>query len=316
MKKVYIILILVIVTIAHVLIVGYYRHRVGEGAVEEHQPPTNVVIKDRLDKQISDLKLLSVAETVRQLDKLDNYLYPGVFIGAGTLFFLDDDGNIASESLYERDKIELKQILSNRGFRKALQELGELPKDQASKLLKSELVAALSKYLELYKGFFESQSLDFSTGESADGEPVFMGFRYKVFALMLIAGSLELTNTHGIIKDIHRIARSQNVDMNSIEDLDVRRSYSLRALLHNNLVLASGLYGTSSQKSDDALQPFTDRFVDHKLVDFSAPATEFDMMVRHGVQVPTPDKEHINVRYFDQMTFEDLDELRRIFDSQ
>ena len=92
-------------------------------------------------------------------------------------------------------------------------------------------------------------------------------------------------------------------------------NYALGALLHNNLVLASGLYGTSSRKESVALKPFANRFVDHKLVDFSAPATEYDIMVRHGVQVPTPDKEHINVRYFDQMTFEDWDELRRILGS-
>ena len=197
MKKAYIIIgILVIVTVAHVLIMGYYRHRKGESALEAYQPPTNVAIEERLGKQISDLKLLTVAETVRQLDKMEYYDWPGAFVGAGTMFMLDDNGNIESESLYEHDKIELEQILSNRVFRKSLHDLSTLPKDQASKLLKSELDAALSKYLELYKVFFGSLSLDFSIGESSDGKPVFTGFRNKVFALVLIAGSLELIDIH------------------------------------------------------------------------------------------------------------------------
>jgi hypothetical protein len=100
-----------------------------------------------------------------------------------------------------------------------------------------------------------------------------------------------------------------------IEDVSIRINYMLGALLDNDLVLSSGLYGTSPRKGDVKLTPFADRFASHKLVDFSAPGTEYDVMVRHGVQELVPDKEYINVRYFDQMTYEDLEELRRILDS-
>ena len=312
MKKAYVILILVIVTIVHVLAIRNCRHK---REIVEYRLPSNVAIEERLDKQVSALKLLSVTETVRQLDRMEHYTYSGAFIGAGTILFHDTYGNMTPDSLHKQNKIELEKILSSRVFRKSLQDLSQLPKDQASKLLASELDDALSKHFELYKGFFELRSLDFTVGESADGKPVFLGFRNKVFAIILIAGSLELTDIHGKIKEIDAIAKNQKLEVRRIEEEHIRVNYALDALLHNNAVLASGLYGTSPRKGDSELKSFADRFTEHKLVDFSARGTEFDVMVWHGVQELVPDKEHINVRYFDQMTNEDLDELRRIFDS-
>ena len=313
MKNVYILAILILITIAHVLVIKNCRHK---RELEGYQPPSNVAIEERLDKQVSALKLQSAAETVQQLDKIEYYDYPGAAIGHGTMVGIDAEGNIAAESLYEQGKIELERVFSNRAFRKALQDLSQLPKNQASKLLASELNDALSKYLELYNGFVESRSLDFTIRGALDGTPVLAGLRKKVFALVVIAGSLELTDIHGKIKEIDAIAQKQRLDVRRIEDENVRTNFTLLALLDNNLVLASGLYGTSPRKGDSELKAFADRFVEHKFVDFSARATEYDVMVRHGVQVPTPDKEYINVRYFDQMTNEELDELRRILGSQ
>ena len=312
MKKTHIVIgILVVVTVAHLFVVKYYQHKRTESTLEG-QVPSNVAIEERIAKQVSSLETLSEIETLQHLSKMEYYDWPGAKVGAGTIFLHDVDGGIAAESLYERNRIELERILSNRVFRKTLQDLSKLPKNRASALLASELDAALSKYLELYTGFFESQSLDFTIGESADGQPVLLGLRNKLFTLILIAGSLELTNTYENIKKIDVIAKGQEMEVRRIEAPHVRRNYLLLALLHNNLVLASGLYGTSSRKGDVELKPFVTRFSDHKLVDFSAPATEYDDLVRHGVQRLTPDKGYINVRYFDQVTNEDLNELRRI----
>lgn len=312
MKKVHIILILVIVTVVLVLVVKHWHHKRAKNIFEWYDPPSNVVIEERIGKQISALKMLSTTEMVRQLDKLEHYGYPGAFIGAKTIFLYDADGNIATDSLYQQNKIELEKILSSRAFRKSLQDLGKLPKNRASELLASELDTALSRYLELYNVFFESQSTGFTRGELADGQPVLRGLRYKLFALVLIAGSLELTDVYEKITKIDDFAKGQKINILHIEDRGIRADYSLLASLHNNLILGSGLYGTSSRKGDPKLKPFADRFADHKIVDFSAPGTEYDVMVRHGIQELVPDKEYINIRYFDQMTNEDLNELRRI----
>ena len=311
MKKLYIILILIVVAVAHILIIGYHRHK-RTNVLEEYIPPANVVIEEMINQQVSAMKLLTVEETVQQLDRMEYYFWPGSSIGAGTLFGTDESGNIAAESLYKQDKIELEKILSSRLFRKALQDMGELPKDQASILLKKELDNALKNYLELYNGFFESRSVSFRRGELADGRPVFTGFRNKLLALMLIAGSLELTDVHYKIKEVDSIAQNQKEEVTRIEDTHIKINYTLGALLHNNLILSSGLYGTSPRKGDAALKPFSDQFSIHQIVDFSAPGTEYDTMVLHGVQELVPDEEYINVHYFEQMTNEDLDELRRI----
>ena len=315
MKKVHIITILVLVTIVPVLVMKNCRHK---KVLEEYSPPltANVAIEERLDKQVSALKLQSITETVQQLDKMEYYRYPGKAIGAGTIFLQDNEGNIVAESSYKNDSIELERVLSSRAFRKSLQDLSQLPGDQASELLASEIDVALSRYLELYDERIRVPSTLFEAGESSDGQPVLLGLRYKLFALVLIAGSLELTGMREKIKEIDGIAKGQRAQVNLIEDAQIRSSYSLSALLHNNLVLATGLYGTSQQKGDAKLKPFVTRFVDHKLVDFSARGTEYDVLVQYGVQELVPDKEHINVRYFDYMTNEDLDELRRILDAQ
>jgi hypothetical protein len=314
MKKVYIIAILVIITIAHVLVIRQCQHKRVPNALEEYMPPSNVVIEEHLDKQVSALKLLSVAETLRLLDKMEYYRFPGAAIGAETIFIRDNEGNITMESLYKQYNIELEQILSNRVFRKSLQDLSQLPGDQASKLLTSEIDTALSRYLELYDERIRVPSTTFEE-ESPDGKPVLLGLRNKLFALVLIAGSLELSEIHEKIKEIDGIAKDQRAQVLRIEEARIRRSYSRTLLLHNNFVLASGLYGTSPRKGNSELKAFSDRFANHKLVDFSARATEYDVMARHGILLPTPDKEHINVRYFDQMTNEDLDGLRRVLGS-
>ena|GEM_PF-2419915 len=326
MKKVYAIIILV-VFVANVAVVKYYHQR-RTTTPFEYTVFSNVLIEERLERQVVALKTLSVEETVQLLSGMEYYLYPGAFIGGSTIFLRDADGNTIAESLYERDKIEVERILSNRVFRKSLQDLREMPKNQASNLLNRELGETLSKYLELYRAFYEARSLDFNVlsssidniSEAMDGNihiimeepPVFFGLRKKLFALVLIAGSLELTDVHEKIKEIDVLAQKQKEESRCIEDMHIRRNYILSALLHNNLVLASGLYGTSSRKGDAALKPFSDRFVIHQIVDFSAPATEYDVMVRHDIVAPRPDEEYINVRYFEQMTNEDLDELRRI----
>jgi len=324
MKKVHIIAILVLILVAHVLIIKYRR----AGNDFEYQPPSNEVIAEHLAKQIAALKLLSVSETLQRLDRMEYYRYPGAFVGSGTVFELDRDGNITAEGLYKQNKIEVEQVLSSRLFRKALQDMGKLPKDQASALLEEELVVALSRYLDLYQDFFESHPLNVSEGktadgqpfivgikiigESADGQPVLLGLRYKIFSLILIAGSLELANIHEKIREIDIIAKNQKADVCRINDANVRMNYTFGTLLDNNLILASGLYGTSQRKGDTALAHFADRFAIHQIVDFSASGTEYDTMVLHGVQELVPDEEYINVRYFEQMTNEDLDELRRI----
>jgi len=313
MKKAHIVIgVLIIATVAHIFV--RYFHKMAQNPFV-YDPPSNVVIEEHLGKQINYLKTLSEIETVQHLSKMEYYLYPGGKIGKGTLFELDAEGNYTAESLSVQHRGELEKILSSRVFRKSLQDLGKLPKKQASGLLANELDTALSGYLELYNGFFETQSLDFTKGELEDGKPVLHGLRNKLFALTLIAGSLEFTDIHERIKSIDAIAKRQEIEIRRIEDMHVKIHYSLGVSLHNNLVLASGLYGTSPRKGSAELRPFANRFTDHKLVDFSAHATEYDVPVRHGVWTPTPDKGYINVRYFDKMTYEDLDKLRHILDS-
>ncbi|MCL2005974.1 MAG: hypothetical protein FWG73_07385 [Planctomycetaceae bacterium] len=311
MQKAYIIAFFAFVGIANFAV---YQVRQAASIREEYQPSSDVVIAEHLAKQVAELKVLSVTETLQRLSEMEDYLYPGAFIGAEMIFLSDNDGNIFAENIYQHQSNELERILSNRAFRKALQDLNELPKDQASELLLSEFDNTLPEYLILYDDFAKVPSRTFVL-QSADGQPVLLGVRKKLFALMLIAGSLGLTDVHKAIEKIDAISQNQKVDVRRIEDPDIRADHSLMALLHNNLVLASGLYGTSPRKEDAALKPFADRFASRRIVDFSAPATEYDVMVRHGVLVPRPDKEYIDIRYFAQMTDEDLAELRRILAS-
>jgi len=273
-----------------------------------------VVIQERITEQVAYLATLSDIETLRLLDNMEYYRWPGAFIGAGTIFIVGPDGNLVSESLYEENSIELRRILSNRVFRKALEDMRGLPKDQASQLIGSELDDALSKYLTLYNGFIESQSLDIGIVTRRDGQPTIHGLRKKVFSLILIAGSLELTDIHGRIQRIDAIAKGQEPEIRRIEDEHTRRQFSGGISLHNNLVLASGLYGTlpPNLKEDARLKPFTDHLLSIEIVDFSAPATEYDMLVRHGIRFATPDRGLIGVRYFPRVTDGDLNELRSI----
>lgn len=293
-----------------VLFARHNEYAKAEEEIPRNQVPTNVVVSERIASQVSLLSKLSTVETLQLLDRMEYYEWPGASIGAGTIFLTDTNGDITSEGFYDQHRISMEKILSNRVFRKSLADLSKLPRNQASELLVKELNIALRKYQELYSGFVKTQSLDFNILASKDGKPVLRGLRNKVFALMLIAGSLELTDVHKNVNQIVDIAQKQRANVSQMEDPNIRSTYFLSALLDNNLVLASSLYGTVSHKEDTKLKPFADRFTDHQLVDYSAFATEYDMFSR--VQTLKPDKEYINVRYFDQMTDKDLGELCRI----
>jgi len=299
MKKVYIVVgILVVLAVVHVFVAGCSPHKNAENASAD-QSPSNTAIKEPPGKEITDPKELAALGTMRQLSRMKEY--PN--LGAEMLYHLDDEGNYIAESLYGHHRIEANQIFRNRIFRDVLRDLGKLSKNRVSELLAGELEDALSKYLELYNGSFENPSLKiFSVPveESADGPPVFLGLRNKIFALILIAGSLELTDIHERIKNIDAIAKKQDIEIRRSESKSVRTYYLLDASLHNNLVLASGLYGTSPRKGDAGLKPFGDRFAERQVANY----------FYYGNVT-----ESYNIRYFDKMTFKDLDELRRVLGS-
>ncbi|MDR1382880.1 MAG: hypothetical protein LBJ67_03390 [Planctomycetaceae bacterium] len=306
--KYYIFFGIIIITVIHVAIILCRRNK---SEPIEYPKTYDVVVEGRIEKQILMLTPLTVKETVQSLKKLEYYEWPGCFIGAGTIYTFDDKG------LLEADKVTLHEILSNRIFRKSLQELKKQPKKETTAIVLEELNITLEKYLKLYNDFFEKQSLDFSKGEAADGKPVLRGLRYEIFALILIAGSLELTELNETICKIVTIAEEQKNGIKQWNDELRKFSYLEGAALCNNLVLSSGLYGTvPQQKKDSELKKYTLRYSEHKFVDYSAPATEYDDIVRTGFRKAVPDKEYINIRYFEQATNNDVKELFQIVCSQ
>ena len=330
MRKASLVVILVLVVAAAVLAVRHHQHARAQHADTESavqgvidralgQPTTGEVVAGRIWAQVSQLERLSEVETVRLLDNMEFYFWPGARIGAETIIFHNADGNLTAASQHELDRNDLERILSNRVFRKAFQDLSKLPKDQASELLGRELEDTLSQYLDMFNGFLETRSWDVNILSSRNGEPVLRGLRYKIFALVLIAGSLELTDIHEIIRRIDAIAIDQEADISRIEDWYTRMQYTNGVSLRNNLILASGMYGTSSRNEDARLALFenANRFVGREMVGFSSPATEFDVLAPREMHfLASLDDARIHLRYFAQMTNEDLNELRRILDTE
>jgi hypothetical protein len=198
-------------------------------------------------------------------------------------------------------------------FRKCFYELSQIPKDEATDIMNVEMKQTLLAYRSKYDDIIAdchkdvSRGLAFQMSDSRDGKPTFSGLRYKIFALILISESLGLTGCHEIIVDVAKLAIRQKDEIQKFSDQLLKFSLIDKASLCNCYVLSAGLYGTCHDKNRPELASLSSRYVKRDLVDYSASATEYDILVRDGLVKPKPNKGFIGVYLFKQSTDDDDD---------
>lgn len=273
-----------------------------------------VSIENRIGVQVDAIAPLSLVESLDRLYLMEYYEWPGARLRS-RVYSVNDKGR------YLQNEDIMKTVWSNRLFRKCFAETAALPKEKAAGLINAEIDKTLPGYVEEFDALIEGRKRGYVLREGPDGKPTMTGLRYKLFALILIAGSLELTETASSVRELAALAMEQKekCDARAAEIYDriakeaPRPKNILRispdgpllyASLYNVYVLAGGLYGTAPEK--EKRQAYTARWTDRKLVDYSAAKTEFDRWLD---RTPVPDKEYIALRWIDTSTDADMSEL-------
>ena len=292
MKQRLILGIVVAVLFANVFLMMYVRQRNTVALEHNFQIPAHEAFDGAIRRLVEPLRGQSLEESLNMLDRIQYYEFSAPLIESRP-FTLDDGGR------YQRGLDRQNVILSNRAFRKCLQEIKLLSPREAALLIERHLDSALSAYIAAY----ESAANPWLLSEGEDGKPVFQGLRYRVWALLLIAGTSELTNSHEAIRKVANVALEQKRDMPEFEDPFLQLVYLTQESLWNPHILSAGLFGTHPHRDSPEFSDIARRFSEHQIVDYTARRNEFESIAFIAVE---PDKEYIKLRFFEEATDDDV----------
>jgi len=246
----------------------------------------------RIAAEVASLESETLPESVNKLDRVNGYYAtPPKFNGAIT------DENV--------DQQTVNSIMSNRRFVKVFDELRQLDKPAASKIIKPELASALTNYLGLYADWREHIESKIPPGKESIVRPSFaiivppeeegkielMGARLKVLSLVWLSGMLSLSDAKEQIEQVARVAIKQKTEFENEKILSPEFWGMMvgRGSLYNRQILASGLIGTADLKErqeSHLMQAVGITWQGRKLTGYKAEWTEFDTPVRSGFMAP------------------------------
>jgi hypothetical protein len=225
------------------------------------------------------------------------------------------------EQVYQYD---VDKILSNRRFRKVLEELKNVPKKKAAKLLtyniKQQLEVMQQKYLQNvervakggYGGIYGSAMAVMDDGyyrvrSHPDYPPTKIARRYAVFAYILLAAQLELSDVRPAIEDVIHLAKDEFKLLRSMEDLPDTCSFRetmLRESLYQPsiLVTAAVLCNPKTKQNHETQKRLADKLVTRSIVDYRARTTEYDMPGAGGWCPIEPYKTMLPIHYYKGIT--------------
>lgn len=163
--------------------------------------------------------------------------------------------------------IDLEKIMSSRRFLKLMDELGQLPKAQAGAMVNAQLKLLLEMYgpleVERQKYFSavsrENHGIFFHLDVSADPKPTIDGCRKAILGLILIAGNLQLKESHEAVLQVaelavrqrDRLLREETFDkQDERKDAGIKVAFIAHVSLYARQILITGLLGTSSRIND------------------------------------------------------------------
>jgi hypothetical protein len=212
----------------------------------------------RIQQQVAEVTAESVAESIENLVQPGMYFWPG--------------GGSADKAHFlmlplrpEEGEDDVATIVSNRRFLRVYEELAALNPQDASAVL----VDAFPRFLKSYReallfyvaarrkappprpGVRYSDSPSFQVSGPPDGKPDPLGERYRLLALVLIAGDLQLEGAHAAVQDVVKqgLADRELFYAEGEFSLGFRDGMLTMASLYNRQILAHALLRTSPDKA-------------------------------------------------------------------
>jgi hypothetical protein len=255
--------------------------------------------------------------TLNKLTDALEYVVPGSGMESG--FF-----NIESDEYRERQyQYDVENILSNRRFRKAYEDLQKANRKNAATLLIRNIRENLEKLRpmfqedvnmvsqERHKGNFGrvlavGDDASYRSSSNPDYPPSRTARRYAVFSYIFLASLLELRDVRPAIEKVIEFAKEEYNLFNSLGN-DVQ-SFKIRLLqesLYNpSLLITATLcepkWNEEKRKSIEA------KLVHREVVDWLARATEYDMPGKECLVPVEPYSAMLKIRYYKEITDEEF----------
>jgi hypothetical protein len=217
--------------------------------------------RERIDMLIHVLEKETTQQSIAKLDEYNMYVW-----GVEWLFYQDDSYGIKAIPLETgKGQKDVICIMANRRFVKLIEELSKLPKATAAVLIKNQIAKTLPVYRKLWDEFIEGSNFGKKakykdpekrnrpmSSYKTHGRPTLLGSRFKILALLAIAGNLQLQETHAAVVEVMDFAIEQRNEL--YDDPTYSKSAAAYILVEGSLysrqLLATALMGTSLDLSD------------------------------------------------------------------
>lgn len=247
--------------------------------------------RDRVREQIRILTEESLETSLKRLGDVGMYFWPGPLGEDPITTFAFPIPRVFADR-------DVDAIVSNRRVLKVFGELSALPKSDAAFRLSRELVTAVAEYQRLFDEYVEENGHYFRRGKQVQAGPSFavgnvgsdtptlVGARFRVLALVFLAGNLKLEELGPSVLGVAEVAQKQFLQWSQEEDYHLVFDFDLlvKAGLYSRHVLGVGLLGTMADtpQEDALLGTYKKRIHRHKLTRFDAVVTRYDTYARVG----------------------------------
>lgn len=280
---------------------------------------------DRIERDVTRLQAETLEVSLQKLSDVNLFYWPGPRSSGGEEW---SEAILVPETA---DRVAVEAILSNRRYRKVLDDLSKIDKNVASELVRAHLSSAIAEYRKLYDADLQRMSPMFETdqlaGETAITGPVFAignvpedqvtlpGVRLKVLSLHWAAGTLGLAGCRELQNAVVTLALQQRTEL--YENTKLHPFFKAEMLklasLYNRQVLATGvmLLFPNEGKAAAILDASGCSWLTQQLVSFRAAVTEFDLPVQSGVAVPDDSFGSREIRILAPMSDQSFDSIIR-----
>jgi hypothetical protein len=313
--------VLVALIIASVLLLIFGARWYNDREAKRIKRPKVIQRIDRTaERWVEEMSTESPKEILSKLTDAIEYFSPKI-----------DEGLKLYSTENERQKTyryTIHYILSNRRFRKALEDLKKLSKKEAAKLLTQSIQENLTALRKDHQEKLDLVAKDNHKNDLAFGitygisdrgyyrprsspkhPPSTLGRRYAVFSYLLLAAQLELRDVRPAVEDVVRFAKEEFALFNSLNK-DAKECMSFRAVLleeslyHPSLLVTATLCDPSWNKDLKKQLLMLGKLVTKEIVDHSAGTIEYDEP--EWDRLIEPFKSMLTIRYYHKVREEEL----------
>jgi len=265
------------------------KKKLSEYATIEEVLSSRLPHEQIIDNIIRILSAESVEESLNKLDEIDLYIksYQLLMDTPDTAIPLD-------VSVGQKDIVA---IMGHRRFLKVVDEFSLLSRKEAARLVSREIISSLSEYNKLFDSYMKRHAKTFKHNQKRPrgkkrkslgftisvrgGKPTLIAVRYKILALVLISGDLQLQQAQPAISKVLETAIEQRdifYNRGLFDEFDAWFML-MDGSLYNRQIIATAVLGTyvDPDKQKEILKQFGCKFKSERLTRYNAAVAPYGL---------------------------------------